>query len=536
MKGIGPDVAHRGLHRIGLARRARLGLRPARVVPAATGAEAATAATEAAPARRRAWVLHKPLVEGLLQRIRNARVVDLFLEVRIGVGAARGLAALWLQACHSGGVRGVLEPVFRAVARATVVARLVAWRSGVVAWLYSRVVALLVAWLIAWLSAHVLAAPAVARRIAIAVAVRACVGVSNRRCQTTDGTHVTVFQVHPHAALQATRQHHGSIADSDQPADGEFDRIEQFAHLAVASFGDDDTVPMIGAFTAAVFDRAEAGGLPVDVHPFEQLRLRGFVESAEHANRVFAFHAEARVHQLVRQFAGIGEQQQAFGVQVEPAHRLPLALLKPRQATEHGRPVLRVVMGDDFTGGLVVGDDARRRRHDAHAHRLAVDLDLVAERDALAGVRRLAVDRDLAVGNPLLHVTPRSDPCLRQHLVQFRRFGFGCKHPLGRCRRLQHRLVFNHIELTGQDLGENLTRFLRRNGGRLVRQRSGLVVIVQIGTAKGGLRTRRVPFRSAHAILATSAVAPTASTVALGARAIASRLILLFEPIGRGFD
>ena len=47
------------------------------------------------------------------------------------------------------------------------------------------------------------------------------------------------------------------------------------------------------------------------------------------------------MHQLVGQLAGVGEQQQAFGVDVEPTHRLPLALRQARQAAEHRRAVLR---------------------------------------------------------------------------------------------------------------------------------------------------------------------------------------------------
>jgi hypothetical protein len=102
-------------------------------------------------------------------------------------------------------------------------------------------------------------------------------------------------------------------------------------------------------------------------------------QRAQHAHRVFTLDAEARVHQLVGQFARVGEQQQAFGVDVQPADRLPLAVRQPRQAAEHRGPVLRVVVRDDLAHRLVVGHDARRRRRDAHLDRLAVDADAVAE-------------------------------------------------------------------------------------------------------------------------------------------------------------
>ena len=71
------------------------------------------------------------------------------------------------------------------------------------------------------------------------------------------------------------------------------------------------------------------------------------------------------------------------------------------------------------------------------AHRLAGDLHLVAERDALADVRRLAVDGDAAVEDQVFHVAPRADARLRQHLVQLRRIGLGRQHALRRPRRLR---------------------------------------------------------------------------------------------------
>src|SRR5436305_6816211 len=72
MEGVGADVAHRRLERIRLlGSPALLGGRRA-----AARAEAAPAAAEAAAADRRARVLHEALVERLLERVRDPRVVD----------------------------------------------------------------------------------------------------------------------------------------------------------------------------------------------------------------------------------------------------------------------------------------------------------------------------------------------------------------------------------------------------------------------------------------------------------------------------
>ena len=69
-----------------------------------------------------------------------------------------------------------------------------------------------------------------------------------------------------------------------------------------------------------------------------------------------------------------------------------------------------------------------RRRRNAEADGFAIDFDLVAILNALTDMRRLAVHRDAAFKNELLHFQPRAQPSLGQHFVQFRRFRLGRKH------------------------------------------------------------------------------------------------------------
>ena len=250
------------------------------------------------------------------------------------------------------------------------------------------------------------------------------------RGELADAPHVVGREVDPDAAPESARQHHRAVADADQPADRQPDGVEQLPHLAVAAFGDDDAIPAVGAVAAALLDRLEGRGLAVDGDAGEQALAAFLVEQAEHAHRVLALDAEARMHQLVGQFARVGEQQQAFGIDVEPADRQPLAVRQPRQAAEHRRPLLRIVVRDDFAGRLVVGHHPRRRRRDAELDRLAVDGDAVAKRDALADVRAFAVDGDRALLDEVFHVAPRTDAGLRQHLLQLRRVGVGGEHAL----------------------------------------------------------------------------------------------------------
>ena len=57
--------------------------------------------------------------------------------------------------------------------------------------------------------------------------------------------------------------------------------FKQAPHFAVAAFGDDDAVPMVNAFAAAVFDALEAATLAVDFHTFEQPLLAFFGQHAQ---------------------------------------------------------------------------------------------------------------------------------------------------------------------------------------------------------------------------------------------------------------
>ena len=81
------------------------------------------------------------------------------------------------------------------------------------------------------------------RRLPVAASLRCRVAL--RIGEAADRADIGFVEVDPDAALQAARQHHGAVADADQAADGQADRLEQLAHFAVAAFGDDDAVPVV---------------------------------------------------------------------------------------------------------------------------------------------------------------------------------------------------------------------------------------------------------------------------------------------------
>ena len=158
----------------------------------------------------------------------------------------------------------------------------------------------------------------------------------------------------------------------------------------------------------------------------QQLLAHALFQLAQRAHGVFAVDVVARVHQAVGQVAGVGEQQQALGVEVEAADGQPLAGLHGRQAVEHGRTAFRIVRADDFAGRLVVHQHARRLVV-VHAalQQLAVDAHGVGRQDALADVGRLAVHRHAAGDDQFFHVAARTQAGFGQHLVQLRRVVFG---------------------------------------------------------------------------------------------------------------
>ena len=218
------------------------------------------------------------------------------------------------------------------------------------------------------------------------------------------GANVALAQLHKGATLQAAWQYHGAVTDANQTADSVADSFEHAAHFAVATFRNRDAVPAVRTFAAALFNRTELGWAIVELNASDELFFLVLAEFAQRAHRVFALQTKAWVHQLVGQFARAGEQQQAFGVQVQTAHRLPFALVQAGQAAEHGGTVLWVIGGHHFARRLVVRNDAWWWRRNAHLELTAIDLDLVTKLHALAHVGHFVVDSHMAFGNQALHL------------------------------------------------------------------------------------------------------------------------------------
>ena len=286
------------------------------------------------------------------------------------------------------------------------------------------------------------------RRALIAPALRTNQGMGQ-------GSNILIIELNKSAPFQTTRQHHGAVANADQAADGVTDRFKHAAHFAVATFRNRHAVPAISAFAAAGFNGAELSHAIIELHTFEQALFFFGIQGAQNAHGVFTLQTKTRVHQLVGQLPGTGQQQQTFGVQVQASDRLPLALKQLRQTPENGWAVLWIVMRYHLARGLVVRNHAWRWRVYAHANGLAVDFDVVAKLNALTDVCRLRVHGNSALEYQLLHLQARAQARLRQHFVQLGAFRLCRQNTLG---WLQGNVVLISIELARDHIFELVNR------------------------------------------------------------------------------
>ena len=152
------------------------------------------------------------------------------------------------------------------------------------------------------------------------------------------------------------------------------DRLEQPLHLVLLALVERHLHPgvVVGVDHARAVDRHEVA---VDLDALLQALERLRVGDAVHLGVVDARHLVARVRHALGEGAVVGQQDQALGRDVEPAHRE-----QPRHGrhqVHHGLPPLGVVARGDDAARLVQHQvDVPLRRLDANA----VDADVVRAR------------------------------------------------------------------------------------------------------------------------------------------------------------
>ena len=135
-------------------------------------------------------------------------------------------------------------------------------------------------------------------------------------------------QIAPLVAEEAGFEDDVAKAHPHQAADLDAHGLPEAAHLAVAALAEQDVIPAVGATAAGVGldDLLEARRAVVQFHAMDQALQRFPRRRAEDAHGVFALELLGGVHQLVGQFAVVGQQQQAGGVDVQAADGDPAPL------------------------------------------------------------------------------------------------------------------------------------------------------------------------------------------------------------------
>src|SRR5262249_37869410 len=123
----------------------------------------------------------------------------------------------------------------------------------------------------------------------------------------------------PHRAVVEIAELERPERDADQPVDPQSERFEHLAHLAVLALADAEGEPDIGALFAIErrLDRSVTDVTEGDAAA--QLVQRLLPNTAECAYGVSAQPAGRRQFEYAREPAVVREQQEAFGVDVEPA-------------------------------------------------------------------------------------------------------------------------------------------------------------------------------------------------------------------------
>jgi len=236
--------------------------------------------------------------------------------------------------------------------------------------------------------------------------------------------------IHQHAVRHLLHFTLDEIADlertegeADQAVDGEAEGGQHALHLAVLAFLEREGQPDVGALHLVErgFDGAVAHALDLDaVLQAVETFLR---DVAPGADAVAPRPARRRKFEKAREFAVIGEKEEALGVDVETADRDDAGHVV-RQALEDRRAAFRILRGRHQAGGLVIAPEPRRLEL---RQRLAIDDDAVFRRHVEGRARqKLAVDGDLAFLDQAFGVAARADAGARDDFCDALAFGGAC--------------------------------------------------------------------------------------------------------------
>src|SRR5579875_1211998 len=214
-----------------------------------------------------------------------------------------------------------------------------------------------------------------------------------------------------------------AVSEADEPRHREAHMRHHLADLAIAPFAQRDRQPHVARMLLAFvdgMDRAVSDAVDRDtvLECFEPLGI----DDAVDAHLVAPEPAIRRQLQAPRELAVIGQKQQAFGIEIEPAdgNEARRAL---GQLVEDGLAAFLVAMRRDEPGGLVI---APKPRAVGCGQRLAVDGELggVGNVDGGRG-QFFAAQTYAAFGDPALGVAARAEAGARQDFRDALAFGLG---------------------------------------------------------------------------------------------------------------
>ena len=160
---------------------------------------------------------------------------------------------------------------------------------------------------------------------------------------------------------------------ADQPVHLQAQMLADALHLAVLALGNGDGEPAVVTLHPLDLGLDWAIAHAFDLHTLLELLQRLFLDVAIGPHAVASDPAGGGKLEEARQLAIIGQQQQALGVEIEPADRD-----QPRQAIgqiiEHRRPSFGIGVGGHQAARLVEHEQPRAL---ARWQRLAVDGDHV---------------------------------------------------------------------------------------------------------------------------------------------------------------
>jgi hypothetical protein len=221
------------------------------------------------------------------------------------------------------------------------------------------------------------------------------------------GAHLDDLAFRQVAEFERTEGH------ADQPVDCEAQVLEDFLDLAVFSFPEAQGEPSVRALHAVELGLDPHIVDAIDGDAFGELVERRLVDRPMRAHPIASQPASRRQLQHARQPAVVGEQQEPFGVDVEPAD-CDHARQVGRQHSKNRVSPLWIARGGDETPRLVEQKEAGALRR---AKRGAVDAHVVRFADVEGWAREdLAIDADTPLGDPRLGFPAGTDAGPRHDL------------------------------------------------------------------------------------------------------------------------